>query len=182
MRILPRRQLSIELGHPVLSGWSMGELAFLAAHHLSYARPGWRIIPLLGSRDEVRSLLMGGLAVARPDVPGLAEIGSRAQEFAEQLQEHMSRDTRDLLGTMVEGLLSGEETLEVFSWLRTVEETASRAGLLASGNVTVAANMLAVAGVTPGGQSAAERTKAVLAFCVSKRHADLRSSLGVQVA
>lgn len=182
VRILPRRPLSIELGHPVLSGWGMGELAFLAAHHLTYARPGWRIIALLGSRDEVRSLLMGGLAVARPDVPGLAEIGSRAQEFAGQLQDRMSGETRELLGTMVEGLLSGEETLEVFAWLRTVEETASRAGLLASGNVTVAANVLAVAGATPGGQSAAERARALLAFCVSKRHAELRKMLGVDAS
>jgi hypothetical protein len=182
MRILPRRQLSIELGHPVLSGWGMGDLAFLAAHHLTYARPGWRIIALLGSRDEVRSLLMGGLAVARPDVPGLAESGSRAQEFASQLQDYMSEDTRNSLGTIVEGLLSGEDTLEVFTWLRTVEETASRAGLLASGNVTVAANVLAVAGTAPGGQSAAERAKALLAFCVSQRHAELRKRLGVEVA
>jgi hypothetical protein len=181
MRILPRRQLSIELGHPVLSGWGMGELAFLAAHHLTYARPGWRIIALLGSRDEVRSLLMGGLAVARPDVPALAEIGSRAQEFASQLHDHMSGEIRDTLGTLVEGLLSGEDTLEVFTWLRTVEEAASRAGLLASGNVTVAANVLAVAGATPGGQSAAERAKALLAFCVSQRHAELRKMLGVEV-
>jgi hypothetical protein len=93
----------------------------------------------------------------------------------------MSSETRELLGGIVERLLSGEETLEVFAWLRTVEETASRAGLLASGNVTVAANVLAVAGTTPGGQSAAERAKALLAFCVSKRHAELRSTLGVQV-
>ncbi len=182
MRILPRRQLSIELGHPVLSGWGMGDLAFLAAHHLTYARPGWRIIALLGSRDEVRSLLMGGLAVARPDVPGLAEIGSRAQEFAGQLQARMSDDTRDILGALVEGVLSGEDTLDVFAWLRSVEETASRAGLLASGNVTVAANVLAIAGVSPGGQSAAERAKALLGFCVSKQHADLRQLLGVNIS
>ncbi len=181
MRILPRRQLSIELGHPVLSGWGMGELAFLAAHHLTFARPGWRIIALLGSRDEVRSLLMGGLAVARPDMPGLAELGSRAQEFAAQLQPQMSAETRESLGTLVEGVLSGDDTLDVFTWLRSVEVTASRAGLLASGNVTVAANVLAVAGATPGGQSAAERAKALLAFCVSQRHTALRKLLGVAV-
>ena len=182
MRILPQRQLGIELGHPVLSGWGMGDLAFLAAHHLTYARPGWRIIALLGSRDEVRSLLMGGLAVARPDVPGLAEIGSRAQEFAVQLQSRMSEDTRDILGALVDGVLSGEETLDVFAWLRSVEVTASRAGLLASGNVTVAANVLAIAGASPGGQSAAERARALLGFCVSKQHADLRQWLGVMVS
>jgi hypothetical protein len=125
---------------------------------------------------------MGGLAVARPDVPGLAELGSRAQEFAGQLQPHMSTETRESLGTLVEGVLSGEDTLDVFTWLRSVEVTASRAGLLASGNVTVAANVLAVAGATPGGQSAAERAKALLAFCVSQRHTALRKLLGVEVS
>lgn len=181
MRILPGRQLSIELGHPVLSGWTIGDLAFLAAHHLTYARPGWRLITLLGSRDEVRSLLMGGLAVARPDVPGLAEMGSRAQEFAAQLQGKITEDFRRSLGAIVEKVLSGEDTLDVFAWLRSVEETAGRAGLLASGNVTVAANVLAIAGTSPGGQSAAERAKALLGFCVSRQHADLRQSLGVAV-
>ncbi len=181
MRILPKRKLSIELGHPVLSGWGMGDLAFLAAHHLTYARPGWRIIALLGSRDEVRSLIMAGMSVARPDIPGLAEIGSRSQEFAHQLEGRMSPEVRESLGSVVEQLMGGGATLDVFAWLRSVEETAGRAGLLASGNLTVAANVLAIAGASPGGQSAAERAKGLLAFCVSKQHAALRKWLGVAV-
>lgn len=181
MRILPRRKLSIELGHPVLSGWGMGDLAFLAAHHLTYARPGWRLIALLGSRDEVRSLLMAGMSLARPDVPGLTEIGSRSLEFAHQLDGHMSAEIRETLGLAVEQVMGGGGTLDVFAWLRSVEETAGRAGLLASGNLTVAANVLAIAGASPGGQSAAERAKGLLAFCVSQQHADLRKWLGVAV-
>ncbi len=182
MRILPKRKLSIELGHPVLTGWGMGDLAFLAAHHLSYTRPGWRIIALLGSRDEVRSLLMAGMSVARPDVPGLAEIGSRAREFAQQIEGRMSEDTRASVGAIVEQLMGDGGALDVFAWLRSVEETAGRAGLLASGNVTVAANVLAIAGASPGGQSAAERARGLLAFCVSERHAALRQWLGVAVS
>jgi len=182
MRILPKRKLSIELGHPVLSGWGMGDLAFLAAHHLTYARPGWRFIALLGSRDEVRSLIMAGMSVARPDIPGLAEIGSHSQEFAHQLEGRMSPEVRESLGSVVEQLMGGGATLDVFAWLRSVEETAGRAGLLASGNLTVAANVLAISGSSPGGQSAAERTKGLLAFCVSKQHAALRKWLGVAVS
>ena len=176
MRILPIRKLSIELGHPVLSGWGMSELAFLAAHHLTYARAGWRIIALLGSRDEVRS----GMSVARSDLPGLAEIGSRSREFAQQLEGRMSAESRETVGAIVEKVMSGG-AVDVFAWLRCVEETAGRAGLLASGNLTVAANVLAIAGISPGGQSAAERAKGLLAFCVSQQHATLRKSLGVAV-
>lgn len=178
MRILPMRKLSVELGHPVLSGWGMSELAFLAAHHLTYARTGWRIIALLGSRDEVRSLLMAGMSIARPDLPGLAEIGSRSREFAQQLEGHMSVEVREIVGGIVEKVMAGG-ALDVFAWLRYVEETAGRAGLLASGNLTVAANVLAIAGASPGGQSAAERAKGLIAFCVSQQHAALRQLLGV---
>jgi tetratricopeptide (TPR) repeat protein len=181
MRILPMRKLSIELGHPVLSGWGMSELAFLAAHHLTYARAGWRIIALLGSRDEVRSFLMAGMALARPDLPGLAEIGSRSQEFVHQLEGSMSSDFRAIVGAIVERVMGGG-ALDVFAWLRSVEETAGRAGLLASGNLTVAANVLAIAGASPGGQSAAERAKGLNAFCVSQPHAELRKWLGVAVS
>ena len=178
MRILPMRKLSIELGHPVLSGWGMSELAFLAAHHLTYARAGWRIIALLGSRDEVRSLLMAGMSLARPDLPGLAEIGSRSREFAQQLEGHMSPEVREIVGDIVEKVMAGG-AIDVFAWLRCVEETAGRAGLLASSNLTVAANVLAIAGASPGGQSAAERAKGLIAFCVSQQHAALRQWLGV---
>ena len=181
MRILPERKLSIELGHPVLSGWGMSDLAFLAAHHLTYARPGWRIIALLGSRDELRALLMAGMSLARPDVPGLAEVGSRSREFAQELAEHMSGEVKETLGGLVEKMLEAGGALDVFAWLRCVEETAGRAGLLASGNLTVAGNVLAIAGASPGGQSAAERARGLIAFSVSRQHAEMRKWLGVAV-
>ena len=179
MRMLPMRKLSIELGHPVLSGWGMSDLAFLAAHHLAYARPGWRIIALLGSRDELRALLMAGMSVARPDVPGLAEVGSRSREFAQQLEGRMSPEVKETLGGLVEKVMGNGGALDVFAWLRCVEETAGRAGLLASGNLTVAANVLAIAGASPGGQSAAERARGLLGFSVSQAHTELRKRLGV---
>jgi hypothetical protein len=121
------------------------------------------------------------MSVARPDVPGLAELGARAKEFAHQLDGRMSAETREAVGEIVEQVMSGEGTLDVFAWLRSVEEAAGRAGLLASGNVTVAANVLAIAGASPGGQSAAERAKGLVAYCVSSQHAALRQALGVAI-
>ena len=181
MRLLPVRKLSIELGHPVLSGWGVSDLAFLAAHHLTYARPGWRIITLLGSRDDIRELMMAGMSVARPDVPGLAELGSRSREFAQQLGGHMTPEVKEVVGGLVEKVMGNGGSLDVFAWLRCVEEAAGRAGLLASSNLTVASNVLAIAGSSPGGQSAAERARGLLAFCASQQHSELRKWLGVAV-
>ncbi|MBN1606271.1 MAG: hypothetical protein JW940_06535 [Polyangiaceae bacterium] len=173
--------LGVELGQPVLRGRSAGEIAFLAAHHLTYARPGWRIISVLGSADEVRSLLLAGLAAARPAVRAVFELGPHEEEIAATLLEHLDAARRERLTSAAENVLGRANALDFVGWLRSVEQVACRVGLLASGDVTVAANVLSVAGSAPGGLSAAERARALLPFCVSQRHSALRHCLGLSV-
>ena len=93
----------------------------------------------------------------------------------------MSSEAKEVVGALVEKVVGSGGPLDVFAWLRCVEETAGRAGLLASGNLTVASNVLAITGASPGGQSAAERARGLLAFCVSQQHSEMRKSLGVAV-
>jgi tetratricopeptide (TPR) repeat protein len=178
-RILPRRTLSVVLGRPVLSERSVGELAFLAAHHLAYARPGWRMVGLLENLEEIRWLLYGGMAVARPDLPVLQDLGQEERSVAELLGSRMDQRARESVALAVEKLLEGGGTLDILRWLRSVEETACRAGLLACGDVTVAPSVLSMAGNTPGGLSAAERARALFPFCVSQRYSALRHCMGV---
>jgi hypothetical protein len=180
-RILPRRTLSVVLGRPALAERSVGEFAFLAAHHLAYARPGWRMIGLLDSLEEIRSLLFGGMAVACPDVPALAALGPEEKSVAELLGSHMDQRVRESVALAVEKLLGDGGTPDILGWLRSVEETACRAGLLACGDVTVAPSVLAMAGGTPGGLSAAERTRTLFPFCVSQRYSALRHFMGVAI-
>jgi tetratricopeptide (TPR) repeat protein len=180
-RLLPRRKLGLVLGRPVLSGRNVGELAFLAAHHLTYTRSGWRMISLLGSLEEIRAVLVAGMAVVRPDLPALTAVGPRAQELAQVLSERMDGPSRDSVARAVDTIMAAGGTLDVLGWLRSVEETACRAGLLACGDVTVATNVLAVSGTAPGGLSAAERARSLLPFSVSQRHSALRHWLGVAI-
>jgi tetratricopeptide (TPR) repeat protein len=180
-RILPRRTLSIVLGRPVLAERSVGELAFLAAHHLAYARPGWRMIGLLETLEEIRSLMLGGMAVARPDLEPFATTGKDEQSIAQLLASHMDQRARETVALAVEKIVESGGTLDVPAWLKSVEETACRAGLLACGDVTVASSVLAVAGHPPGGLSAAERARSLLPFCVSQRYSALRHWMGVAI-
>lgn len=180
-RLLPQSSLGVELGQPVLKGRSPGEIAFLAAHHLTYARPGWRIINMLGSADEVKSLLLAGLSAARPAVRAVFDLGPHEEEIAATLSERLDETRCQSLASAAEKVLARADTLDFVGWLRSIEQVACRVGLLACGDVTVAANVLALAGLAPGGLSAAERARALLPFCVSQRHSALRHWLGLSV-
>ena len=81
---------------------------------------------------------------------------------------------------LVEKGLLGKQ-LDVVQWARSVEEAACRAALLASGDVTVAGSVLAVAGAPVGGQSAADRARDLLPFTVSRQFAALRKQFGIAV-
>ena len=65
------------------------------------------------------------------------------------------------------------------AWSRTVERTACRVGLLAAGDVNVAARLLAVDARGVAGMSAKDRVNDLVSFSVSQRYAGLRSALGV---
>jgi hypothetical protein len=99
----------------------------------------------------MRALRLAGMAVARPDLPALGATGTREQEIRALLSQRMDAKARGVVGRAVEAPLAGGGTLDVLGWLRSVEETACRAGLLACGDVTVVAPALA------GGRRFAER-------------------------
>jgi hypothetical protein len=65
--------------------------------------------------------------------------------------------------------------------VRSIERTACRAGLLASGDVNVAARLLAVDGRAVGGLTAADRIRDLLGFSIGSSYARLRRALGVAV-
>ena len=58
---------------------------------------------------------------------------------------------------------------------------ACRAGLLACGDVNVAARLIAIDGRTIGGLSASDRVRDLIAFSVSEPYARIRAALGVAI-
>lgn len=181
VRQLPEPGLALALGRPVLTGRTVGELAFLAARHLTYARPGWRMLSLFSTLEELRSFLIVGMAAARPEVVEVAGLGAQEQTLAAHIAANLTPEARERVGQAVEQILSQGGTLDVLAWMRSIESAACRVGLLACGDVTLASTVLAMAGAAPGGLTARERARALLPFCVSQRHAALRLLLGVAV-
>jgi len=176
---LPTRDHALLLGRHVLAGRSLPELSFIFVHHLSYSRPGWRILTFYPQMENLEPLVRAGLALACPKLPALRDLDARATKLKALLEPVLDPRARTQISEAVESMLERQARFDLLSWARGVETTACRAALLACGDATVAATALAVSGVPAGGLSARDRALKVLPFAVSKRYSSLRKHLGV---
>jgi len=176
---LPTEEPALLLGRHVLSGRSVVELAFIAAHHLAYSRGPWRLLAFWTDRVRLQTLLHAAVALVKPELE--LPLGDFGDSLKSTLADRIAPEREEELKVAVDAMLGCGKQLDVLSWARSVEEAACRAALLASGDVTVAGSVLAVAGAPVGGQSAADRARDLLPFTVSRQFAALRKQFGVAV-
>jgi tetratricopeptide (TPR) repeat protein len=178
---LPQREHAILLGRHVLAGRSMAELSFILARHLSYARPGYRILTFYASLGELEAIVRAGIALAGIEITGRPDASARVARLTELLSPRLDAAARAEIGQAVRALPETQGPVDLVGWARGVETIACRAGLLASGDATVASAALALSGAPVGGLSARDRALALLPFTVSERYAKLRQALGISV-
>jgi hypothetical protein len=179
---LPTKEHALLLGRHILAGWSIPELSFILGRHLSYSRPGWRILMFYAGLGELEPLMRAALSLACPDWPGLANLDVRANRLKELLAPRLDGSARAEIADAVASLLERRAPFDLASWARSVETTACRAALLACGDPTVANAALALSGAVAGGATARDRALHLLPFAVSERHSSLRRLLGVAVS
>jgi hypothetical protein len=178
---LPMREHAILLGRHVLAGRSVPELSFILARHLSYSRPGWRILTFYPDLGDLEPLVRAALAIACPSLPALRDLGERAKHLKALLEPRLDSNARTRIADAVGSMFERDAHLDLLSWARCVETTACRAALLASGDATVGTTALAVSSVAPGGASVRDRAFGLLPFAISKPYAALRQFLGVAI-
>jgi hypothetical protein len=119
------------------------------------------------------------VALVKPELE--LELGEFGDNLRSVLSDRLAPERADQLREAVAAMLGCGKQLDVLSWARSVEVAACRAALLASGDVTVAGSVLAVAGAPVGGQSAADRARDLLPFTVSREFAALRKQFGLSI-
>ncbi len=173
---LPAVEPSLGLGDGVLTGRSIPELAFLLGYELSIVRSYGRILSFFPALNDVRSLVVAGIAlVMQSDVPGdIATLRAALAPRVDAVQ-------RLKIQNAVRALSDRGGQLDVLRFLRSTERMACRAGLLACGDVNIAAHQVAIDGRALAGLTAADRVKDLIGFSVSEPYARLRSALGIAV-
>jgi len=176
--VLPTLEPALALGPSVLTGRSVTELSFLFARELGHVRMTGRMLAFYPQVGDLRALVTAGIHLVIGQTGPLAPDVELARR---ELAKRLDPAHRAALGTAVRALTDRGGQLDLLAWLRAVERAACRAGLLACGDVTVAARVLSVDGHVVGGLSAADRLRDLVPFSVSPRYAEVRRSLGIAV-
>jgi tetratricopeptide (TPR) repeat protein len=176
---VPGRTPGVLLGRPVLTGRTSVELSFIAAHHLAYVRPGWRVLAYYPKLDQLEGLMRAALSIARSDAVPPPSLSGQGRGFRELLDRHLDADGRRFIGEASERLAGRGFTFDLEHWTRTIEIAACRAALVVTGDVSVAVKLLGSSGGVVAGLTARDRGRDLLPFSISQRYAGLRRLLGV---
>jgi tetratricopeptide (TPR) repeat protein len=176
---IPARAPATALGPQVRSGKTVQELALLAGRHLTYYRPEHYALVFFPTLAELSSLV---LAAVRLCIPGLsAPPGEGASRVATGLGGALTPDEKAALEAAVAAIDARGGKLDLLAWIRSVELTAMRAGLLLAGDLRVATRTLKEESRAIGELSAEAKRGDMLAFTASDAYGRLRERMGVAV-
>ncbi len=173
---LPLQAPTALLGKSLLSGRSVPELAFTIARSLTAQQLTARLLTFYPSAPEFKALVLAAIAQVLP-----SSLSSSGLALHDALAAKLGPAERERLGDAVQALQARDGRFDLSAWTRSVEMAACRAGLLACGDITAAARMLAVDGRTVGGLSAARRVRDLIPFSVSEKYAAARRAIGIGV-
>jgi golgin subfamily B member 1 len=164
---------SIALGPNVLSGQSAKDLAFLAGNHLTRYRPEYRVLSFYPTREDVTMLLFAAAQLGMPFGPA-GSNGSVASLRA-RLARHAGDRERAALADAVGRLDARGGQATIGAWMRSMELTAARAGLLLCGDLATAAALIGSDLCAAEEPALAARRGDLVRFCASRAHAELRA-------
>jgi hypothetical protein len=167
------------LGPGVLQGVGTSELAFLAGRHLAYYRPEHYALVFFPTVAELSALFLAAVKLVLPEVPVPESLHEPVARMRKALGQCSTPEERGWLQTSVRSLEARGGRVDLAAWVRSVELTANRAGLLLCGDVNVAARRVRGEGRRVADVSDDERRDDLLAFVASPELAELRAALAI---
>jgi golgin subfamily B member 1 len=177
---VPAAVPSTALGPEVRSGMTVQQLAFLAGRHLTYYRPEHYALVFFPTLADLSSLVLAAVRLVIPgiSVPPPPDGESRVNA---ELGNRLSADQKSALEDAVARLDARGGKLDLLAWIRHVELTACRAGLMLAGDLRIALRLLKEEGDSRAIGELSEETKRgdLLSFCASDAYGKLRERMGV---
>ena len=177
LAVAPTAELTVLASKALGSGLTLPELAFRWARLLVLLRPEYRLVSLFG--DPAELLALGQAAAGAVATTPAPRLEGDAKLFLRGLKRHLRGPALAGLASAV-GTSSGKTVgARLKSWAERTELTAARAGLLACGNLTLAAKVTERSPLPSS--AAAAQIEDLIAYSLSEEYAALRERLGVAV-
>ncbi len=177
---IPGMQPGIALGPEVRTGMTVQQLAFLAGRHLTYYRPEHYALVLFPTLAELSALVLASVRLVIPGIP-VPPPPDGASRVVDALEGRLPEEKKELLEEAVARLDARGGKLDLLAWIRHVELTAARAGLMLAGDLRVPMRMLSDETRAIGELSSETKRGDLLAFCASGGYGKLRERMGVAI-
>jgi hypothetical protein len=179
---VPGGEARTAIGPHVLRGLSTIDLAFLCARHLTYYRREYSALIDFPTLNELSILVLAALQLALPSLPVPATVGASVAALRNGLRRHLSSEEREEMNSAVAKLDARSGRMNLQGWIRGVELTAARAGLMLCGDLRAAMSRIRGEARGIADLSFDEKRQDLVAFCVSEGHALLRARFAVTAA
>jgi tetratricopeptide (TPR) repeat protein len=170
---------STALGPDVLRGLTARDLAFLAGRHLTYYRPEHYVLVHYPTIGELSALFLGAVKLILPELAVPSHLADAAARKRKLLARHVDKDAKKRLDDAVRRFDARDGRVDFDSWVKSVELTAQRAGLLLCGDLRVATARLRAETRNIAELTLDQKRGDLLAFCASEKLARARTMLSV---
>jgi tetratricopeptide (TPR) repeat protein len=174
MIAIPAAQPRTALGPQVLTGLSTIDLAFLCGRHLTYYRPEYSVLIDFPTLNELSLLVLAALQLALPAMPVPDGVRATVASLRSGLKHHLTADERETMSEAVAKLDARGGRVSLQAWIKSVELTAARVGLLLSGDLRAAMSRMRNESRNIAELSVDAKRLDLLAFCVGGELAALR--------
>jgi tetratricopeptide (TPR) repeat protein len=174
----PSREPLLLVDRALGSGIEVRELAFLIGRALVCFRPEHRPMTLFPTLDELSAVLSASLSLGNVAQLPFKSLEGDAKVFARGLRRHLKVPQLNALESFAQTFPVREANAKILSWVRAVELSSARAGLVACGDLELAASLIRR---HPLGTAVNldDQVRTLLGYAVSPAYAALRKHVGV---
>ncbi len=175
LMVAPVPELTVVASKTLGSGQTLPELAFHWSRCLVSLRPEFRMLALLTDPGELAALARAALFAVGSN--GAARLDSEAKLLARVLKRELRGPALDALAGAIGSQSAGEVAQRLKQRVRSARHVASRAALLATGNLALSARLIERFPLP--GSNASEQIDDIAAYALGDDYAGLRARLGV---
>jgi hypothetical protein len=165
------------VGTDMMSGRNQKELAFMVARTMALLRPEFYLASAFVDTAWLKVFFRAALAITQGSIVGEDNIEAVQQMVG--FMQRLPEPVKVQIVRAVQALLESGENPDLSAWLRNADHTASRVGLLMSGDLRQAISNLKNEAQPLGKADVKEKVRQLIVFAISDEYFALREELGL---
>ncbi|MCL2776956.1 MAG: hypothetical protein FWD73_03055 [Polyangiaceae bacterium] len=178
---VPSRPPASVAGQSVLTGFTPQELTFIVGKHLSYYHGQHYIKNLIPTLSDLKVVFFAAIKIVQPTFTVPAEMEQPVSQTADEFKKYMQPLERESLRQVVHSFIENGAKADLKQWMRAVDITSARAGLLLCADLEIAKKIIGSEPQLPGDLSPSDKMKELIVFSVSDQYLALRKALGIAI-